>query len=375
MEVQRIRPGSLSSGTVLNVGAALRLTFLTFNSAGTATLDPATDLLTVSEGGQTYTQQLAGNYTGDTVQLAAAADRSTLVTVFGTACYCRGTRILTECGEVAVEELQIGDRLVTHAGLVRPIRCIGRRSYAGRFAAGNPDVLPVLIRAGALGDDIPRRDLFVSPLHAMYLDGMLFPAAVLVNGLSIVQEQSVDQVDYLHIELDTHDVILAEGAPSETFVDDDSRGMFHNAAEYRALHPDARPVPAVYSAPRLEHGYALDAVRRRIDARAGLARTDTLGALPGCLDVVDQDGVHDWAQSQYYPEVAVCLDILVNGELVAQTLANRYRPDLAQAGLGSGWHGFRVTLPAAPVLTRRSIEVQRSADGAALACSPAVLAA
>lgn len=372
---QRILSGGVASASVLNVGATLRPIGLNFVSGGTATLDQATDLLTVNDGGQTYTQQLSGNYAGDTFQLASAANGGLLITVNGTPCYCRGTLILTNRGEVAVEDLQIGDHLVTHAGVARPIRWIGRRSYAGRFAAGNADVLPVHIRAGALADGIPRRDLFVSPLHAMYLDGMLFPAAALVNGRSITQVKTVDQVDYFHLELDTHDVIFAEGAPSESFVDDGSRGMFHNAEEHRALHPDAERGPAMYCAPRIDHGYALDAGRRRIDARAGLVRADTLGALRGCLDVVDRDGVHGWAQSVDYPEIAVCLDILVDGALVAQALANRDRPDLAQAGLGSGRHGFRVALPPSPPSAHRVIEVRRSADGAALAHSPLVLAA
>ena len=62
---------------------------------------------------------------------------------------------------------------------------------------------------------------------------MLIEAKDLVNGVSIVQAERVESVEYFHIELDSHDVIIAEGAPSESFIDDDSRGMFHNAHEYR----------------------------------------------------------------------------------------------------------------------------------------------
>ena len=69
--------------------------------------------------------------------------------------------------------------------------------------------------------------------------GVLVEAKDLVNDVSIVQAEQVDDVEYFHIELDTHDVILAEGALSETFVDDDSRAMFHNAHEYAALYPEA----------------------------------------------------------------------------------------------------------------------------------------
>ena len=76
------------------------------------------------------------------------------------------------------------------------------------------------------------RDLLVSPCHAMFLDGLLIPASSLVNGTTIRQESWVERVEYVHIELAEHDVIFAEGAPSETFLHDDSRNVFQNASEF-----------------------------------------------------------------------------------------------------------------------------------------------
>jgi hypothetical protein len=187
----------------------------------------------------------------------------------GAPCYCRGTRILTDEGEVAVEDLRIGDRLVTAFGEVRPIVWIGRRSYDGQFAKGKRNLLPVLIRAGALEDGVPRRDLWVSPLHAMFLDAVLIAAADLVNGISVVQPRTVDRVEYFHVELAIHDIIFAEGAASESFVDDDSRCMFHNAAEFRTLYPQSAPNEALYCAPRVEEGEQLEEVRRSLAERAG----------------------------------------------------------------------------------------------------------
>ena len=190
------------------------------------------------------------------------------------ACYCRGTRILTDHGAVAVENLAINDRVMTKSGQARPIKWIGRRSYTGRFAMGQKHILPVRINAGALDENVPQRDLWISPQHAMYfkdehLEGVLIEAKDLVNGVSIVQAERVEDVEYFHVELDTHDVILAEGALSETFIDDDSRFMFHNAQEYRALYPDVA-APAQYCALRLEDGFEVEAARRRIALRAGV---------------------------------------------------------------------------------------------------------
>ena len=188
-------------------------------------------------------------------------------TVAAAPCYCPGTLILTDRGALPVETLAIGDRVITMAGDAERIQWLGRRSFAGRFLAGRPDLHPVRIAAGALGQGLPTRDLCVSPLHAMYLDGVLVPAKYLVNGRTITHEHGWAQVEYIHIELAEHGVIWAEGAPSETFMDDDSRGMFHNAHEFAALYPDAEE-PSGFCAPRVEDGYQLEAIRRRLAAIA-----------------------------------------------------------------------------------------------------------
>ncbi len=254
--------------------------------------------------------------------------------------------ILTEGGEVQVQDLNIGDRVVTMSGAARPIRWIGKRSL-GRFALGQKHILPICIKAGAIDENVPRRDLMISPHHAMFLEGALIEAKDLVNGVSIVQAERVEKVEYFHIELETHDVIIAEGALSESFSDDDSRGMFHNAHEYDTLYPDAVEVPARYCAPRRDEGYELEAARHRIDARAGLrpAAEAHAPALRGYIDVVSSERIAGWAQTAEHPEVPVCLDIYAGGRLIGQTLANRYRDDLAGAGLGSGCHSFDFTPP------------------------------
>jgi hypothetical protein len=208
----------------------------------------------------------ANGFHGFTTTVSAVEQASTV-----TACYCAGTLIRAAHGDMRVEDLAIGDRILTKSGALRPIKWIGRRSYGGRFIAGNKDMLPICFKAGALDDNVPLRDLWISPHHAMFVDGLLIEARDLVNGTSIVQAARVDKVSYFHIELETHDVIVAEGALSETFLDDDSRGMFQNAPEFHALYPDAAGLPAQYCARRVEDGYELEAVRQRIALRAAAA--------------------------------------------------------------------------------------------------------
>ena len=273
-----------------------------------------------------------------------------------------------------VEKLNIGDMIMTASGALRPIKWIGRRSYGGRFIMGRTDILPICFKAGSLGDNVPKRDLWISPHHAMYFadeahGGVLIEAKDLVNGVSIVQAESVTTVEYFHIELDSHDIILAEGAPSETFIDEDSRGMFQNAHEYRTLYPqEAATGLAPYCAPRYDDGYAVEAVRRRIALRAGLTRADAqpAGALRGYVDLVSVDCIAGWAQNVDHPEAPVCLDIYAGGRLIGQMLANRYRADLEQAGMGSGRHSFKFTPPAGLGFTPDAVEVRRSLDGAPL---------
>jgi hypothetical protein len=134
------------------------------------------------------------------------------------------------------------------------------------------DILPVCIKAGALADSVPRRDLWISPHHAMFIDGLLIEGRDLVNGTSIVQAERVETLSYFHIELETHDVIVAEGALSETYLDEDNRGMFQNAREYETLFSSVPAVPAQYCAPRVDGGYALEALRQRLARRAAGAR-------------------------------------------------------------------------------------------------------
>ena len=324
----------------------------------------------------------AGNLYGTTSEGGAYDDQGTVFEItdsgYQAPCYCRGTLILTERGEMPVEELAIGDRVVTLSREAKPIKWIGRRSYSGRFVMGRKNILPVCIKAGALADNVPKRDLWISPNHAMYFDradgGVLVEAKDIGNGVSIVRAESIEHVEYFHVELETHDVIVAEGALSETFIDDDSRGMFHNAHEYRRLYAEEQVAPAHYCAPRVDEGYELEAIRQRIALRAGLAteKEATSGALRGFIDRITPHLIEGWAQSVDFPEAPVCLDIYAGGRLIGQTLANRYRKDFEQAGTGSGRHSFSFSVPAGTAFVPDLVEVKRSLDKALLPVSEQV---
>jgi hypothetical protein len=243
-------------------GDALDLKGLAFSSGvfNGAFFNPVNDELSVTEDGVTELFTL-GSPGAAAYSAQSDGDGGTLISAI--ACYARGTRILTSDGEVAVEALRIGMHVQTAGGALRVIRWIGCRSYAGRCLAVNPGVHPIRFRADSLGAGLPRRDLLVSPGHAMFLDGLLIPARCLVNGATIVQEHALTEISYFHVELASHDVLLAEGAPSESFMDDDNRGVFHNARQFAQLYPDGARSDGL-CAPRVEGGYEVEVIRRRL---------------------------------------------------------------------------------------------------------------
>ncbi len=152
-------------------------------------------------------------------------------------CFAAGTLIATSGGETVVEALKIGDLVTTQDGRAVPVKWIGRQTVV-RFFSGQR-ARPVRIAAGALGDGLPHSELVLTADHALILDGLAINAGALVNGTTIVLdplERVPDRVTYYHVETEDHDVILANGAPAETFVDYNQRGGFDNHAEYVALY-------------------------------------------------------------------------------------------------------------------------------------------
>lgn len=192
-----------------------------------------------------------------------------------TTCFAAGTQILTEEGEKAVETLEIGDSVVTAEGGAVPVKWIGRQTLAPFFARHRAQ--PVRIAAGALGDGLPNRDLTVTADHGMVLDGYVINASALVNGTSITYVPLDDldmHVTVYHVETEAHDVIFANGAPSETYVDVVTRETFDNHEDYLALYGAERIIPEM-PRPRISTARLLpDAIRARLgiaDAATGLA--------------------------------------------------------------------------------------------------------
>ena len=177
-------------------------------------------------------------------------------------CFVTGTMIATQAGETPVEQLMVGDMVRTASGGIRPITWIGEGrvlATRGRRSAATP----VIVRKGALADNVPHRDLKVTKGHAFYLHDVLIPVEFLVNHRSIYWDDRAQEVSLYHIELDTHDVLLANGAPAESYRDDGNRWLFQNANSGW----DLQPKPPC--APVLTGGPIVDTIWWQILARSG----------------------------------------------------------------------------------------------------------
>jgi len=261
------------NGTVSGFGNSNTIVMDDIGDAVSATLSG--DVLTINGSGVTQKITLnvsSMNYT-DAVWTVSDNVNDTVATlkvsgVTPAACYVKGTRIMTETGEVAVEQLAVGDVVHAHfAGSTR-IVWIGHRHVNCRRHPKPVNVWPVRVAAHAFGPRMPQRDLLLSPDHAVFLDDALIPIKHLINNKTIVQEK-VDTVTYYHVELGEHDVLLAEGLPAESYLENGNRSAFDNVSDVVSLYPDfgGRRREAFGCAPLVVTGAKLDAVIARANAR------------------------------------------------------------------------------------------------------------
>lgn len=162
--------------------------------------------------------------------------------IVGAVCFTAGTIIETLEGQLPIEALTIGDVIQTEAGF-STVRWIGSRCYNAQTLHANSKLRPVRITAGAMGNGLPRRDLLVSRQHRMMVCSKiiervcgvaeaLIPAIKLTELPGIFVDDSIEQVEYFHILFDKHEVIFAEGAPSES--------LFTGPEALKALSHEAR---------------------------------------------------------------------------------------------------------------------------------------
>ncbi|MEL7047477.1 MAG: Hint domain-containing protein [Pseudomonadota bacterium] len=161
-------------------------------------------------------------------------------------CFLKGTRIETQDGPVAIEDIKAGDLVKTISGSLEPVKWIGvSTTTVSQNEIVDDTVRPIRIAKDAIADGAPHTDLLVSPDHAMFIDGALVPAKYLVNGVTITQEQSAEwtEIAYYHLELEAHNVIIAEGAAAETYRAFENRSLFDDSTSA----VDSKTIEAPYA--------------------------------------------------------------------------------------------------------------------------------
>jgi hypothetical protein len=224
--------------------------------------------LELGNGTSEITLDITGNFSTTNFNVIDPPANTTISLNSNPPCFAQGTRILTTRGEIPVEQLRANDHAILHSGGTAPIQWIGHRSLAPARHPNPAQVNPIRIAANALMDGIPRRDLVLSPDHALYLNGALIPAKSLLNGSTIRQEPR-RTITYFHIELPHHAVLYAEGTPAESYLETGNRNAFANGGGALTLHPDFAQTLREQTgcAPFAESGPIVEQTRAQILAR------------------------------------------------------------------------------------------------------------
>jgi len=184
-------------------------------------------------------------------------------------CFLRGTRIRTAAGYRHIEDLVPGELLPSVLGGVRPIRRI-RRTVLDRAAGSAPwpvHARPIRIAPSAIADNVPAAALMLTAAHALFIDDCLIPAGDLVNGTTIAPHEIPGPVlELFHIELDSHDVIDAEGCPCESLLMPGQEACVPRLS-FDGRSREVASLLRSAAAPWFDRRRPLDVIRDRIEAR------------------------------------------------------------------------------------------------------------
>ncbi len=226
--------------------------------------------LFVTSSGSTVAELFFQGVTTDIFTLNFDGNYGTLINA---SCFAAGTRIAVPDGEVPVETLKVGQHVLTFDGRRVPVCWIGHRHVNCRLHPRPEQVWPMRVPADCFGPGMPDREVFLSPDHAVFVDGMLVPIRFL-NGVGGIVQVSRDSVAYWHVELPRHDILRASGLACESYLDTGDRCAFDNGGVVTRLHPEFgrwRREAETY-APLVLHGPALERIRAKLDAERAARR-------------------------------------------------------------------------------------------------------
>ncbi|MFT8950666.1 MAG: Hint domain-containing protein [Gluconobacter sp.] len=290
--VLTLQSGGTLSETILLSGGRIDLDGLSYSDGETATFvssGGAYYLNVTSAGNTIYSTRMQGDYSSNGVTLTKDDDGSTIAAL-GPVCFLRGSLIQAPTGEVAVEDLRAGDDVVVirdGAEQVERLSWVGSKKAQVRQGP-HLDMAgyPVRICAGAVAEGTPHTDLLLTPEHCLYLDGVFIPVRMLVNGGSIAYATDITSYDYYHVETAHHDVIVANGLTTESYLDTGNRNSFAQPGSIAHFSTVTKSWVHDASAPLVTDRAVVEPVHARL-----AQRSEQLGLTVACA--VETTRAHD----------------------------------------------------------------------------------
>ncbi|WP_086653737.1 Hint domain-containing protein [Acetobacter malorum] len=230
-------------------------------------LSPAPSSTGTIDGKSGDSQHTGSTYIQDAGFTYDSSARTATVT-----CFLAGSMIRTAKGDVAVEDVRVGDLVLTVTTgqeVYQPVIWAGYQTATVRADLPDDEAgYPVRIRAGALAEGVPYKDLLITPEHCLFLNGRFVPVRMLVNGRSIFYDRTLTQYTYYHVETAQHAVIMANGMLTESYLDTGNRGTFAQAGKVATLGAGPRSWAQHAAAPLAVAREEVEPMFRALAARA-----------------------------------------------------------------------------------------------------------
>jgi hypothetical protein len=249
---------AISSTTITGFAQGDTIDVTGFTATNVGDVGGVTSVTLTNSGGTNLVVDLGAPAGNVTIASGPGIDGTEITTI----CFCRDTQIGTPDGEVPVQTLKAGDIVLTAHNGPRKVTWVGTgKVLATRGKRGIQT--PVIVRKGAVADNLPHQDLHVTKAHSLYIDDVLIPVEFLVNHRTILWDDRAQEVEIYHVELESHDILIANGVPAESYRDDGNRWLFQNANEGWHLPPQEPYAPVLTGGP------IVDAAWQRLLDRAG----------------------------------------------------------------------------------------------------------
>ena len=231
-----------NTGSTIEIPGSGKVTNATYDSTSNTTSITTDTGITVKVSGD-YTisnNSLYQQESGENLYISASPTNS-LGTSAVLVCFLSGSMIRTSKGDVAVEDIQIGDQVVTfdwrnNQDVIRPVIWTGKGHCKVRFDLPDDEAgWPVRVIKNAISDGVPYKDMLITAEHCLFFRDRFVPVRMLVNGVSIFYDKSITSYDYYHVETEQHSVITADGMLTESYLDTGNRSSFRQEGKIATL--------------------------------------------------------------------------------------------------------------------------------------------